>query len=51
MSNTDPDRSVDEAEERYSEVDAEDVVDDAKDLFEQHHEGPPLAGNPEADIP
>lgn len=40
---------VAEADERYSAVDAEDVAEDAKELFEQHHEGPPLTGNPEAD--
>jgi hypothetical protein len=51
MSNTDPDSTVEQADDKYSDVDAEDVLEDAKELFEQHHEGPPRTANPEADPP
>jgi hypothetical protein len=48
MSNPEPERAVEEADDRYSRVDADDVVEDTKQLFEQHHEGPPDDANPEA---
>lgn len=50
MSNDDRDRTVDEVDEKYSDVDAEDVVEDALDLFEKDSEGPPAA-NPWAARP
>lgn len=51
MSNPEQDRTVEQADDKYSKVDAEDVLDDAKELFEQHHEGPPRTANPEAGPP
>ena len=48
MPDADDDRPVEEADEKYSHVDADDVVEDAAELFEQPGEGPPTAANPEA---
>jgi hypothetical protein len=51
MTSSDHHEGVEAVDEEYSSVDADDVVEDAKELFEQHHEGPPVTANPEADPP
>ena len=51
MSSSDHHERVEAVDDEYSSVDAEDVVEDAKELFEQKNEGPPITGNPEADPP
>ena len=48
MSDADEQGAVEEANEKYSRVDADDVVEDAAELFEKPSEGPPTAANPEA---
>jgi len=48
MSDPNPEPVVEDTDEKYSSVDADNVVEDAKELFEQHHEGPPRMANPEA---
>ncbi|MGH9272512.1 MAG: hypothetical protein ACRDZ2_14710 [Ilumatobacteraceae bacterium] len=49
MSDADRNDNVEEIDDKYSSVEADDTVEDAEQLFEQHHEGPPLTANPEAD--
>lgn len=37
------DRAVEDADREYSEVDADDVVDDAVEFFDTPSEGPPVS--------